>query len=67
VISNITTLAHCDAVGWGHPLHHTGIVTRAEQGVFHTMEGNTNDDGHRNGFEACTRRRGYRSKDFVLI
>jgi hypothetical protein len=46
---------------------HTGIVVRAESDVFHTIEGNTNDDGSRNGYEVCARRRGYGKKDFVLL
>jgi hypothetical protein len=46
---------------------HTGIVTKAEAELFQTIEGNTNDDGSRNGFEVCARRRGYDAKDFVLL
>lgn len=40
---------------------HTGIATIAEGSVkelvFHTIEGNTNDDGVREGYEACQRKR----------
>jgi len=46
---------------------HTGIVIQAEDEVFHTIEGNTNDDGHREGYEVCRRIRGYKNKDFILI
>jgi len=46
---------------------HTGIVVRAEDEVFETIEGNTNDEGSREGYEVCTRIRGYRKKDFILI
>jgi len=46
---------------------HTGIVIRAEGEVFHTIEGNTNDNGSREGYEVCKRIRGYKNKDFVLI
>lgn len=46
---------------------HTGIVVRTEASAFHTIEGNTNDDGSRNGYEVCARRRGYAKKDFVLL
>jgi len=46
---------------------HTGIVIRADEGYFHTVEGNTNDEGSREGYEVCKRTRGYRKKDFVLI
>lgn len=52
---------------------HVGIVTSAERDAFHTIEGNTNDDGSRDGYEVCERVRAYRSragaadKDFVLV
>jgi len=34
--------------------------------VFQTIEGNTNDDGSREGYEGCQRVRGYASKDFIV-
>ena len=46
---------------------HTGIVLRALADVFQTIEGNTNDDGSREGYEVCQRVRGYSGKDFVLL
>ena len=46
---------------------HTGIVIQAENEVFHTIEGNTNDNGHHEGYEVCKRIRGYKNKDFILI
>lgn len=46
---------------------HTGIVTAFETDVFHTIEGNTNDDGNRNGYEVCRLVRGYGKYDFVAI
>jgi hypothetical protein len=46
---------------------HVGIVTSAEAEVFHTIEGNTNDAGDREGYEVCRRVRGYRNKDFVVL
>lgn len=46
---------------------HTGIVIGAEDEVFLTIEGNTNDEGSREGYEVCSRIRGYKSKDFILI
>lgn len=46
---------------------HVGLVTKAEAGSFQTLEGNTNDDGDREGYEVCARRRGYGKKDFVLL
>jgi len=45
---------------------HVGIVTQADKDSFGTCEGNTNDDGSSNGFEATERVRGYKSKDFVI-
>ncbi len=46
---------------------HTGIVIRAADEVFHTIEGNTNDEGNHEGYEVCQRIRGYKNKDFILI
>lgn len=47
--------------------NHTGIVMGTEDDLFHTIEGNTNDEGSREGYEVCKRIRGYKDKDFVLI
>jgi hypothetical protein len=46
---------------------HTGIVLKAEEEVLHTIEGNTNDEGSREGYEVCKRVRSYQDKDFILI
>jgi hypothetical protein len=46
---------------------HIGIVTAARPDAFHTIEGNTNDAGDREGYEVCSRVRGYERKDFVRI
>jgi len=46
---------------------HTGIVTTAGAEVVQTIEGNTNDDGSREGYEVCQRVRGYNDKDFIVI
>lgn len=46
---------------------HVGIVTKAADTTFRTIEGNTNDAGDRNGYEVCARIRGYGSKDFIAI
>jgi hypothetical protein len=46
---------------------HTGIVVRAENEIIRTIEGNTNDDGSREGYEVCARTRGYNNMDFILI
>ena len=46
---------------------HTGIVLQAQSEVFQTIEGNTNDDGSREGYDVCQRVRGYPGKDFIVI
>lgn len=47
--------------------NHVGIVEAAHELHFETIEGNTNDDGTREGYEVCARSRGYANKDFVLM
>jgi hypothetical protein len=44
---------------------HTGIVIAVEEEVFHTVEGNTNDEGSAEGYEVCQRIRSYQAKDFI--
>lgn len=46
---------------------HTGIVLEAGRDSFTTIEGNTNDEGSREGYEVCRRTRGYRKMDFVRV
>ncbi|CAN5541993.1 hypothetical protein BH10BAC6_BH10BAC6_13380 [soil metagenome] len=46
---------------------HTGIVTAVHDEYFETVEGNTNDDGDREGYEVCRRLRGYGNKDFIIL
>jgi hypothetical protein len=46
---------------------HTGIVTQFHDDFFDTIEGNTNDDGNREGYEVCARARGYKGKDFIRL
>lgn len=46
---------------------HVGIVIEADKEVFMTIEGNTNDEGSREGYEVCQRIRGYAKKDFIAI
>jgi hypothetical protein len=46
---------------------HVGFVIEVTPDAFHTIEGNTNDDGDREGYEVCRRVRGYKDKDFILI
>ncbi|MCB6184304.1 CHAP domain-containing protein [Leeia sp. TBRC 13508] len=40
---------------FGKGLGHTGIVERVEGLNIHTIEGNTNDDGSREGYVVCRR------------
>lgn len=42
---------------YGKGAGHTGIVEKVEDEVIHTIEGNTNDDGSREGYEVCRRTR----------
>jgi hypothetical protein len=46
---------------------HTGIVTQIELQAFQTIEGNTNDEGVREGYEVCARVRAFGPRDFILI
>ena len=46
---------------------HVGFVSDASASSFATVEGNTNDDGDREGYEVCARRRGYNNMDFILL
>ena len=46
---------------------HTGLGFNLEGTTFETIEGNTNDDGSNNGYEACKRRRSINDKDFIRI
>lgn len=42
---------------YGKGLGHTGFVERIEGDTLHTIEGNTNDSGSREGYEVCRRQR----------
>lgn len=42
---------------FGKGLGHTGIVERADKDFIYTIEGNTNDDGSREGYEVARRKR----------
>lgn len=46
---------------------HTGIFLSAEDDIFHTIEGNTNDGGDREGYEVYRRIRNYANKDFIVF
>lgn len=41
----------------GKGLGHVGIIERIDGIILHTIEGNTNDEGVREGFEVCRRER----------
>ncbi len=45
---------------------HIGVITQADTHVLRTIEGNTNDNGDREGYEVCARTRDYHRKDFVI-
>jgi len=52
----------------GHGLGHTGFVESIEGDVIHTIEGNTNDTGSREGYEVCRRiRKTNTCKGFIRI
>lgn len=42
---------------FAHGTGHTGFVEKVEGGIVHTIEGNTNDDGSREGYEVARRER----------
>jgi hypothetical protein len=46
---------------------HTGFVTAFNDTSIETIEGNTNDEGSRNGYEVCSRFRGYKGKDYIRL
>jgi peptidoglycan hydrolase-like protein with peptidoglycan-binding domain len=46
---------------------HAGIVVKCEKEHFVSIEGNTNEQGEREGFELCRRIRGYAGKDFIIF
>jgi hypothetical protein len=46
---------------------HTGLVAGSEDTTFITIEGNTNDEGSREGYEVCSRARPHGKYDFIRI
>jgi hypothetical protein len=46
---------------------HIGIVESLEGEAMMTIEGNTNDEGSREGFEVCRRRRALIDKDYLVV
>ena len=52
----------------GHGLGHTGFIESVEGVNIHTIEGNTNDTGSREGYEVCRRVRKISScKGFIRL
>lgn len=45
---------------------HTGIVTAIKGEWIETIEGNTNDEGSREGYEVCARKRNFKSKNIDI-
>lgn len=46
---------------------HTGIIISVDDETIHTIEGNTNDEGSREGFEVCQRIRNFKTKDIDIF
>ena len=46
---------------------HTGFAFNYSGTTFDTIEGNTNDEGSREGYEVCRRVRGRAAKDFIAL
>jgi hypothetical protein len=51
--------------GGAHGYQHTGIVTASHEETFETIEGNTDSDGGREGWELAKRIRSYSRKAFI--
>ena len=53
---------------FGHGTGHTGFVEKIVGGLVYTIEGNTNDDGSREGYEVARRQRAIGSfKGFIQL
>ncbi len=46
---------------------HTGIVVAAQNETFESIEGNTNNDGSRNGYEVCRHIKTYKHNDYIQL
>ncbi len=46
---------------------HTGIIVNIDGDWFHTIEGNTNDQGFREGFEVCRRMRNFKKHNIDVF
>lgn len=55
-------------IDFGAGLGHTGIIESIKDGWLHTIEGNTNDTGAREGYEVCRKMRNpLKCKGFINI
>lgn len=53
---------------FAHGLGHTGFVEKVGKGIIYTIEGNTNDDGSREGYEVARRQRSITTiKGFIQL
>lgn len=50
-----------------HDWTHTGIITGIKGDWFETIEGNTNDEGSREGYEVCKRKRNFRTRNIDVF
>ena len=46
---------------------HTGIITAVDGDWIETIEGNTNDEGSREGYEVCARRRNFKNRKIDIF
>jgi len=46
---------------------HVGVISEIGDGYFTTIEGNTNDEGSREGYEVCKRIRNYNSNSIIDV
>lgn len=52
----------------GKGLGHTGIIEKIDGDILHTIEGNTNDNGSREGYKVCRRKREIKTmKGFIRL
>lgn len=52
----------------GKGLGHTGIIEKIDGAIIHTIEGNTNDNGSREGYKVCRRKREIKTiKGFIRL
>lgn len=49
-------------LNYGHGLGHTGIIEKIEGSILHTIEGNSNNDGSREGYEVVRHKRSLNDK-----